>query len=79
MTRNCTQNDLIQFMYGDLPKDACTSVVAELDTEGESQRDYAALQKAQKHLPKVSFAPSQSSIDRILEFSRKTAIAAHWN
>lgn len=74
MTRNCTQNDLIRLLYGELEEDAYTGVLNEVESE-----ELRLNQLAEQVLPKVSFAPSAASIKSILQFSERTAIAMHLN
>lgn len=79
MTRNCTQHDLIRIMYGDLGTDSYTSVYSNLDLDLESREELESMRRVKNSLPKVSFEPSEASIQRILNFSRMTALVTHLN
>lgn len=72
MKHNYTYNFLIRYIYGE------TALLKKLEIENaieESEtvaREYGILKKAYDLLPRVSFYPSEKTLNNILEYSRET-------
>lgn len=79
MTRNCTQNDLVRFLYREMSVEEHLDLLEELQSDWEMKEEYNLLTQAKGQLTKVAFAPSPDSITKILRYSRKQVIAAESN
>lgn len=71
MTKTFTEDDLVRFLYNELnPAEA--DELRELLVVDEELRDrLSELQSTVVELDKLSFQPSQRTIDRILQFSKE--------
>ncbi|MEQ9306498.1 MAG: hypothetical protein RJQ14_21475 [Marinoscillum sp.] len=70
MTKTFTENDLVRFLYDELSKNEKEALESALLTDSDLQSELENLRSVQKDLEKVSFAPSQRSVNKILEFSK---------
>jgi hypothetical protein len=66
MEKISTNFDLIRSLYNE---------TSASENESELNAEYTQLREAKNALPKVLFNPSDSVLDRILAFSRTTAVA----
>jgi hypothetical protein len=70
MSENFTQNDLVRFLYRDGNTLELLEIEAAVEESPGLRRRIKMLSKAKKMLPKVLFAPSESSLYRILAYSQ---------
>ena len=75
MTQNYTLNDLVRLVYHETSRLQAEEIKEEMAYDFELAEEYEMLKNAARELPKVTFAPSKKSIDYILNYSRKTALA----
>jgi cell shape-determining protein MreC len=75
MEKISTNFDLIRSLYNETTASENQSLKQELAQNAELNAEYAQLREAKNALPKVLFNPSESVLDRILAFSRTTAVA----
>ncbi|RED98948.1 anti-sigma factor [Marinoscillum furvescens] len=70
MTKTFTKNDLVRFLYDELTNDEKRALAQALLTDNELQNELDLLRSTMTELSKVSYKPSQRSVDKILEFSK---------
>ncbi len=70
MTQNCTQNDLVRLLYRELATLDRSALLEELESDWDLKEDYLELVYATEQLPKVQFSPSQSCVEKVLDYSR---------
>jgi cell shape-determining protein MreC len=75
MEKISTNFDLIRSLYNETSASENESLKQELAQNAELNAEYRQLREAKNALPKVLFNPSDSVLDRILAFSRTTAVA----
>lgn len=75
MEKISTNLDLIRSLYNETSASENQSLKQELARNSELNAEYVQLREAKNALPKVLFNPSESVLDRILAFSRTTAVA----
>ena len=75
MTQNYTLNDLVRLVYHETSRLVAEEIKEEMAYDFELREEYEMLKNTARELPKVTFAPSTKSIDYILNYSRKTALA----
>jgi cell shape-determining protein MreC len=75
MEKISTNFDLIRSLYNETSASENRALTQELAENSELKAEYNMLRAAKNALPKVLFSPSESAIDRILAFSRSTAVA----
>lgn len=73
MTQNYTLDDLVRLIYKEASTTERLSLEFDLDRDFELREELNNLQFAASQLPKCTFAPSDQSIDRILDFSKRSA------
>lgn len=74
MKQNFTSNHLIKFLYNETGVLEKLAINEALHADPVLRREYEALQQAQQQLPKVTFRPSASAVQRILKYSERTAV-----
>lgn len=77
MEKNYTLNNLIQFIYRDTSVTEHFEMQDAIENNADLKSDYNFLYKAYKSLPKVTFRPSNSSINAILRHSNNQPIGAY--
>ncbi|MEQ8470324.1 MAG: hypothetical protein RIC35_04025 [Marinoscillum sp.] len=70
MTKTFTENDLVRFLYDELNKIEKEALESALLTDLDLQSELENLRSVMKDLDKVSYSPSQRSVNKILEFSK---------
>jgi cell shape-determining protein MreC len=75
MEKISTNFDLIRSLYNETSANENRALKQELAENSELKAEYNMLREAKNALPKVLFNPSESALDRILAFSRSTAVA----
>jgi hypothetical protein len=75
MEKISTNFDLIRSLYNETSANENRALTQELAENAELKAEYIMLREAKNALPKVLFNPSESALDRILAFSRSTAVA----
>ncbi|MDJ1484899.1 hypothetical protein QNI16_30650 [Cytophagaceae bacterium YF14B1] len=71
MTKTFTSNDIIRYIYEDLPETEKQCIAALISTDKEFNTLYNELQQAQEMLNQLTLAePSDKTVDKILDFSR---------
>lgn len=72
------ENALIQFLYHELPAGEAVELVHLLEEDFEMHGVFDDLALAKTQLPKVQFNPSTAVMNRILQYSTKTALEAQY-
>ena len=75
MEKISTNFDLIRSLYNETSATENLALKQEFAENAALKAEYNMLREAKNALPKVLFNPSESALDRILAFSRTTAIA----
>jgi len=70
MIKTFTENDLVRFLYDELSVNEKAALEQALVTDEDLRTELEELKAVQKDLGKVSFSPSKSAVNKILEFSR---------
>ena len=70
MTKTFTENDLLGFLYGDLTKKQESEIQQALLTDHTLLQKFKALKETKDELSKVMVKAPQSSVDKILSYSR---------
>ena len=76
MEQNSTLNHLIRHMYKELSAFETLDLLEALNQDKQLRRAQRQLLEAYRLLPKVTFSPSQKSLNHILSYSEQTAIEA---
>lgn len=71
MTKTFTEDDLVRFLYNELNTAEADELREMLVTDEELRECLNELQSTVVELDKLSFQPSQRTIDRILQFSKE--------
>lgn len=69
MRNNFTEELLLKYLYHETSPAETQAVESALDTDWQLRERYAALEMAQQQLPKVTFAPRESTLQNILKYS----------
>lgn len=72
MTQASTLNSLVRLAYNELPFLERLETEFALTEDAEMLRDYEDLKASLRELPKVTFSPMQSTIDKVLRYSRNS-------
>jgi hypothetical protein len=75
MEKISTNFDLIRSLYNETTASENRTLNQDLAENADLRAEYNLLRDAKNALPKVLFNPSESALDRILAFSRTTAVA----
>jgi hypothetical protein len=75
MEKISTNFDLIRSLYNETTVSENRTLNQDLAENAELRAEYNMLRDAKNALPKVLFNPSESALDRILAFSRTSAVA----
>jgi len=65
-----TENDLVQFIYRDMEAIEYCELLFSLDDNPEMKKCYENMVTAKNDLPKVTFQPSNDSINMIMAYSQ---------
>ena len=65
-----TKDDILRFIYNELPKEESKSIENAIRTEPVMQKRYNRLMNVVNQMDAFSVEPSNSSIDLIMEYSR---------
>lgn len=69
-------DDLVQFLYHEMPAGEAAEMANLIEDDSEMNAMFNDLLSAKTQLPKVQFNPSQAVLNRILQYSTKTALEA---
>ena len=75
MKHNYTENQLIQYIYGELSIFDKFEIEDAIENDEYLALDYKTLYSAYKYLPKVQFAPTEKSIANIIKYSSNSNFA----
>jgi hypothetical protein len=75
MEKISTNLDLVRSLYNETSASENRALRQDLAKNSDLKAEYTMLRNAKNALPKVLFDPSESVLDRILAFSRTTAVA----
>jgi hypothetical protein len=75
MEKISTNLDLIRSLYNETSASENRALRQDFANNADLKAEYTMLRNAKNALPKVLFNPSESVLDRILAFSRTTAVA----
>jgi hypothetical protein len=73
MNTQYTSNLLLPVLYRELPADQLEPIFQALKLDEKLRDEFFRLKEAKQSLQQVRIEPAQSSIDRILAYSRATA------
>ena len=76
MEETYTYNQLVQFLYHEMPAEEAVEFAQYLDEDPETRAMFDSLLLAKTQLPKARFQPSQAALNNILRYSTKTALEA---
>lgn len=76
MEETYTYNQLVKFLYHEMPAEEAMEMAQYLDEDPETRAMFDSLQLAKIQLPKARFHPSQNALNNILRYSTKTALEA---
>ncbi len=76
MKHNYTENQLIQYIYGELSITDKFEIEDAMENDEYLALDYKQLYRAYKYLPKVKFAPTDISVANVLNYSRNNLATA---
>ena len=76
MKHNYTEDQLIQYIYGELSITDKFEIEHAIENDEYLALDYKELYSAYKYLPKVMFAPTDKSIAIILNYSKGSIATA---
>lgn len=76
MKETFTYDDVVQFMYREMPASEAGAMSHLLETDEDMKAMYEDLLVAKNQLPKVLFNPPSSVLNAILQYSTKTALEA---
>lgn len=74
MKQTFTTNQLIRFMYKETSASETFAIKKALSSSIELMEEFKLLQSAHQQLPKVKFNPKRSTLQKILRYSKSTAI-----
>jgi len=74
MTEKSTLNHLVRFIYKETKLTENLAIEEDLDQDWNLREAYFELFDAFKALPKAVFKPSNASINKIMKYSRNTAL-----
>ena len=74
MKQSYTENDLLKYLYNETSVSDTLAIEEALAEDRNLLEAYKGIQEAHNQLPKVQFSPSLSSIDKILSYSKQTAL-----
>jgi hypothetical protein len=77
MKQTFTPNHLVKYLYNETSASEHLAINEALTSDLSLQESYNELLAAYQQLPKVSFSPSESSIQNILKYSNRTALEEH--
>jgi len=66
-----TQEELLQYMYGETSHERTAIIKAALETDWNLREQYEMLASAQQSLEKVTLSPRKKAIDFILNYANK--------
>ncbi len=74
MQENFTTNDLVRFIYRETNASETLAINEALQEDAGLYTEYQNLMEGFQTLPKVSFRPSNETLDSILNYSRHTTL-----
>ena len=74
MTRNFTTNLIVKHLYNEASALESLEVIEMLENDPNLKAEYERMELSKNLLPKISFAPSNDSIDQIMSYSRQQTI-----
>jgi len=77
MTKNITQDNLIRYIYQETSQEESSLIEEALATDYELKELYESLLESKSELDKVRISPPQDVVDKIMEYSSKTAPHEH--
>jgi hypothetical protein len=78
MKENYTYEELVQFMYREMPATEAAEMAHRLEDDPDLRAEYDYLLEAKIQFPKDRFNPSPGVVNNILQYSTKTALEAHF-
>ena len=76
MTKTFTNHDLIRFIYNEITDEEHRSIELALLCDNELMEDFKKLKSTIAALDKLSYEPSKSTVDAILNYSKSTNLHA---
>ena len=74
MDQKFTKNHLIKFIYKETTVAETLAINEALSEDFELLKKYYELLQGYQQLPKVKFNPKESSVQRILQYSKQTSV-----
>ena len=75
MKQKFTNNQLLKFLYKETSASESLAIKEAMNDDFGLYEQYAEMEAGFQQLPKVKFNPSKTSIQNILNHSRKTAVS----
>lgn len=76
MKQTFTNNDLVKFIYKETSVFETLEIQDALSEDATLFEQYQTLMGGYRELPKVTFAPTNTALQNILNYSSKTAVEA---
>lgn len=77
MLQNFTHEDLIRLIYRETSASETLAMHAALGEDSALRAEFRELFHAYQQLPKVTFRPSDSAFQRVLDYSKTGALQKH--
>ncbi len=78
MKETYTYQPLVQFVYHELSAADAVEMAHSIEGDAFLHAEFNLLLKAKAQLPKALFSPSQTSVNKILQYSAKAALEAQY-
>ncbi len=76
MEQNFTLNQLVRYIYKELPPVEVLELFEEMHDQQDLERTHRDLLKSYRLLPKVTFSPSIKTLGKVLNYSCNTSLEA---
>ncbi|MCI5081659.1 MAG: hypothetical protein MRY78_08210 [Saprospiraceae bacterium] len=74
MKQTYTENDLLRYLYRETSVTDTLAIEDAMAADRNLTEAFEGMQEAFNQLPRVKFGPSKSSIEKILSYSKETAL-----
>ena len=71
MTKTFTPNDVTRFLYGEMNESEVIAFHLSMGSDQELEQEYRDQLRLLEHLDRVQVEPSNGSIERIMDYSKK--------
>jgi hypothetical protein len=74
MKQTCTINDMIRFLYREIPANEALAMAAQLSNDYLLNEQFAEIAEAKSVLTSAKFNPSKETLNNILAYSKTAAL-----